>query len=133
MAKLQVEVRRFLEGKNFAFLATTNNDGSAQVTPVWVDTDGEYVLVNTAVGRVKHTNVRRDPRVGLSLLDHENPYKRVSLNGRVIEEVVGRRAEDHIDRLAKKYRGDAKYKKSNPDEERIIFKIRVDRIFNLVA
>ncbi len=133
MAKLHAEVRRFLEGKNFPFLATTNKDGSAQVTPVWVDTDGEYVLVNTAVGRVKHANVRRDPRVGLSLLDQESAYKRVSLNGRVIEEVVGRRAEDHIDRLAKKYRGDAKYKKNNPDEKRIIFKIRVDRIFNLVA
>ncbi len=90
-------------------------------------------MINTAVGRVKHTNVERDPRVGLPLVDQKNPYKRVSLNGRVVEEVVGKRAEDHIDHLAKKSRGDNTYKKSNPEEERIIFKINVDKIFNLVT
>ena len=133
MAKLPGEVRKLLEGKNFAFLSTANKDGSAHVTPVWVDTDGESVFINTAVGRVKHTNIKRDLRVGLSLVNQEDPYKRGSLNGRVIEKVVGRRAEDHIDHLAKKYTGERKYKKSNTEEKRIIFKIRVGKIFNLVA
>jgi PPOX class probable F420-dependent enzyme len=133
MAKLDAKVRKFLEGKNFAFLATANEDGTSHITPVWVDTDGEFVLVNTAVGRVKHRNVKRDPRVGISLVDQENPYKRVSLNGLVREEVVGKAAEDHIDHLAKKYTGASKYKKSNREEKRIIFKISVDRVFNMVA
>lgn len=68
------EVKRIFDGKNLAYLATLMEDGSPQVTPTWVDLDGDVILVNTAEERVKHRNIIRDPRVALSVVDHENPY-----------------------------------------------------------
>jgi len=133
MPKLDPKVMKFLEGKNFGFLGTVSKDGSPHVAPVWVDTDGDYIYVNTAVGRVKHMNVKRDPRVGLSVSDQTNAYKRVSLKGRVVDLVVGNKADDHIDHLAQKYTGAKKYNKSSPDEKRMIMKIKVDKIIDLVA
>ena len=88
----------------FAMLATLMPDGRPQVTPVWVDTDGNTILVNTAKGRQKHKNVQRDPRVGVTLWDPDNPYRYVEIRGRVVE-VTERGADQHIDKMAKKYLG----------------------------
>ena len=68
------EVKRIFGSKNLAYLATLMEDGSPRVTPTWVDVDGDVILVNTAEERVKHRNIIRDPRVALSVVDHENPY-----------------------------------------------------------
>ena len=68
----------------FANLGTIMSDGSPQVTPVWVDYDGKYVRFNSALGRVKDRNVRRDPRVSLSILDPDNPYRYLAIRGRVV-------------------------------------------------
>ena len=96
-------IAKLFEGKNFAFLATLMKDGSPQVTPTWIDIDksNNTILVNTAKGRVKHRNISRDPCVGVSVVDSSNPYHMVSVRGKVIEQINGREADDHIDKMAK--------------------------------
>ena len=119
--KLTQNAVKLIEAKNFAHLATLRRDGSPHVAPVWVDHDGDIILVNTAVGRVKQKNTMNDPRVGLSITDQNNPYERVEIRGRVVSQ-TREGAEEHIDKLANKYTG-KKYQKSSPDEKRIIIKI----------
>lgn len=76
MAKtIPTAARHLLEGKNFAHVATLMPDGSPQTTPVWVDVDGESITFNTARGRTKYENLRRDPRVALSVPNPDNPYE----------------------------------------------------------
>lgn len=128
MRKLIDSVTKLLDGKNFAFLATLNKDGSPQVTPTWVDTDGDFVLVNTAIDRVKQKNVKRDRRVAVAVLDQANPYSFTAIRGRVVEEVTGKLADDHIDKLAKKYMGVDKYPYHQPSEQRVILKITPDHV-----
>jgi PPOX class probable F420-dependent enzyme len=81
----------------FANLATLNSDGSPQVTPVWVDFDGTHLVVNTAKGRLKDRNLRREPRVAIALLDPQNPYRYLGIQGRVVE-MTEQGADAHIDR-----------------------------------
>ena len=112
--------------KAFASLATLMPDGKPQVTPVWCDFDGKHVLVNSAKGRVKDRNMRRDPRVSMALIDPDNPYRYLQLQGRVVE-ITEDGADQHIDRLAKKYLGVDKYPNRQPGEVRVIYKIEPDR------
>ncbi|MGH9923393.1 MAG: PPOX class F420-dependent oxidoreductase [Nitrososphaerales archaeon] len=123
------EVAKLLEGKNFAFVATLMKDGSPQITPTWVDLEQNTILVNTAEGRLKHKNVSRDPRVAVSVFDHNNPYNMVSIRGRVIEQTRSG-ADEHIDKLAKKYFGVDKYPFRSPSETRVILKIKPEKIFH---
>ena len=90
--------------KSFANVATLMKDGSPQVTPVWVDYDGEYILINTSKGRQKMNNIIRDPRIALSIQDPDNPYRKLIVRGRVVEKTE-QGADEHIDKLAKKYTG----------------------------
>lgn len=120
--KLTQNAIRLIEGKNFAFLATLLPDGSPHVTPVWVDREGDLILVNTAEGRVKQRNIARDPRVSIAIADHSNPYDKAVIRGLVVTQ-TNQGAEEHIDKLAKKYTGANKYQRSSPDEKRIIIKI----------
>ena len=108
--------------KSFGQLATLMPDGSPQVTPVWVDYDGRYILVNTAKGRVKDQNMRRDPRVGMDLVDPDNPYRNLSIPGRVVQ-ITEQGAYDHIDRMAQKYLGVDRYPGRHPSEVRVRYKI----------
>ena len=112
--------------KAFANLATLMEDGTPQVTPVWVDFDGQSVVVNTARGRVKDRNMRRDPRVSLALMDPDNPYRYLEIRGRV-SEVTEQGADQHIDKMAKKYLGVDKYPYRSEGEVRVIFKIRPEK------
>ena len=112
--------------KAFAHLATLMPDGRPQVTPVWCDFDGTYVRINSAKGRVKDRNMRRDPRVTLAIQDPENPYRYLEVRGRVIE-ITENGADAHIDSLAKKYLGVEKYPYRKPGETRVIYKIQPDR------
>ena len=111
----------------FANLATLMPDGSPQVTPVWVDYDGAYVRVNSAKGRVKDKNMRRDKRVALSIQDPDNPYRYLAVRGEVAE-ITENGADAHIDGLAKKYLGKDRYPFRSPGEVRVIYKIRPERI-----
>lgn len=124
------ETERLCEGKNFAFLATLMSDGSPQVTPTWVDFENGHVLINTAEGRVKQRNVARDPRVALSIADHKNPYNMVAIRGTVTGQTT-KGADEHIDRLAKKYLGVDKYPYRNPQEKRVILRIKPEKVFRL--
>lgn len=117
-------------GKNFGFIASLMNDGSPQLTPVWIDYDGQFLLVNTAEGRTKQKNFARDPRVAVSVIDQNNPYNMVSIRGKVVQQTSDG-ADEHIDRLAKRYLGVDKYPFRAPGEKRIILKIKPEKIFQL--
>ncbi|HJT68730.1 MAG TPA: PPOX class F420-dependent oxidoreductase [Terriglobales bacterium] len=110
----------------FASLGTLMSDGSPQVTPVWVDLEGDLVIVNTARGRQKDKNMRRDPRVALAIIDPENPYRYLEIRGRVAE-ITEDGADAHIDKMAKKYLGADKYPYRQSGEVRVMFKIRPER------
>ena len=116
-----------LQKKAFANLATVNPDGSPQVTPVWFDVDGEDLRINTARGRVKDRNLRRNAAVALAVMDPDNPYRYVQVRGRV-NEVTESGADAHIDSLARKYMGVDTYPYRRPGEVRVIFKIRPERV-----
>ena len=124
-------IRKLFKSKNFVFLSSLMKDGSPQVTPMWVDIENGYILVNTAIGRIKQKNISRDPRVALAIADQNNPYNTVTIRGKVTEQITGDLAEQHIDRLAKKYIDKDKFPYRSPGEERIILKIKPDRIFHL--
>ncbi|HXG53265.1 MAG TPA: PPOX class F420-dependent oxidoreductase [candidate division Zixibacteria bacterium] len=111
----------------FAHLATIMKDGSPQVTPVWVDFDGTYVRVNTAKGRVKDRNMRRNKKVALSIQDPDNPYRYLAVRGEVAE-ITEQGADDHIDALTKKYLGKERYPYRQPGEVRVMYKIRPERV-----
>ena len=119
-------ISKLFEEKNFAFLATLMKDGSPQVTPTWVDIDknNNTFLVNTAKGRIKYRNISRDPRVAVSVIDFSNPYDMVTVRGKVIEQINGKEADEHIDKLAKKYLGKDKYPRRRPGEERVLLRIK---------
>lgn len=111
------------EKKSFAHLATKNGDGSLQSTPVWIDFDGEHVLVNTARGRRKDKNLHEHPQVALSIQDPEDPYRYLEVRGEVAEETE-EGAWDHIDAMAKKYLGEDSYPLAEEDEVRVLYKIK---------
>ena len=121
-------VKSLFENKNFAFVATSMKDGSPHVTPTWVDIDDSYILINTAIGRVKQKNVARDPRVSVSVADNNNPYHMVTVNGEIVEQITGEEAEKHIDKLAKKYLNKDKYPGRAPGEKRILLKIKPKKV-----
>jgi PPOX class probable F420-dependent enzyme len=110
------------EKKAFANLATLMPDGSPQVTPVWVDFDGKYLIVNSARGRQKDKNMKRNPAVALVLGDPKNPYRYLEVRGHVAE-ITETGASEHIDKMAKKYLGVDTYPNRGPGEVRVLYKI----------
>jgi PPOX class probable F420-dependent enzyme len=108
-------------------LATVMPDGSPQVTQVWVDTDGEHILINTAEGRQKERNVRRDPRVAVNVVDPANAWRIAMVRGRVVD-VTTAGADQLIDQLAKKYLNEDTYPFRRPEEVRITLKILPEKI-----
>ena len=119
--------RDLFSKRAFASLATLMPDSGPQVTPVWVDLEGDLVVVNTAKGRQKDKNMRRDPRVALAIIDPDNPYRYLEIRGRVVE-IVEQGADAHIDKMAKKYLGADKYPYRQASETRVMFKIRPERV-----
>jgi len=126
-APLSPGVRKLFEEPNFAYLSTLMPDGSPQVTPVWVDLEDNRILVNTAEGRIKPRNVRRDPRVAVAIDSREDPYSNAAIRGRVVE-ITNDGAEEHIDKLAKKYLGMDVYPNRRPGERRVLLKIEPERV-----
>jgi PPOX class probable F420-dependent enzyme len=126
MPELSDDVKQFLDEPNLAHFVTLMKNGSPQVTPVWVDHDGEYVLINTAEGRQKPLNLRRDPRVALSVVDKDNGQRYVQIRGRVIDMRTGEEAWQHIDKLSQKYNGRSYPRRDG--EERILVIIRPDHV-----
>jgi PPOX class probable F420-dependent enzyme len=122
MTAIPENFQDLFQKKAFAQLATLMPDGSPHVAPVWVEYDGHRIVINTAKGRVKDRNMRRDGRVSLDLVDPENPYRHLSIRGRVVD-ITEQGAEDHIDKLTKKYLGLDRYPRRKPGEVRVIYKI----------
>jgi PPOX class probable F420-dependent enzyme len=117
-----------LRKRSFAHVATTNADGSPQVTPVWVDYDGEYILINSAAGRKKDRNMRARPQVAISVQDPDNPYRYLGIEG-VVAEITEQGAAAHIHALSQKYHG-RDYDLSS-GETRVIYKIRPTRAWTM--
>jgi len=128
MAKLPPTVRSLFEGKNFAHVATVMPDGSPQASVVWIDIDDDdRIIVNTAERRAKPRNVRRDPRVAISIMEEGNPYHAAFIRGRVVE-ITHEGAEAHIDKLSRKYRNVDIYPDHHPDRPRVLLIIEADHV-----
>jgi PPOX class probable F420-dependent enzyme len=109
--------------KAFGNLATIMPDGTPQVTPVWLDYDGTHLIVNSARGRQKDRNMRRNSAVAVSVSDPENPYRYLEVRGKV-DEITEDGADSHIDKMAKKYLGLDRYPNRQPGEVRVIYRIK---------
>jgi len=126
-AAIPDQYQDLLQKKAFAHLGTVMKDGSPQVTPIWFDYDGTHIRINSAAGRWKDKNMRSRPQVALSILDPDNPYRYIQLRGKVVA-VTKEGADAHIDSLAKKYLDQDKYPFRQPGEERVMYKIEVERV-----
>ena len=114
----------------FGSLSTVMPDGGPQTNPVWVDLQDGELWVNTAVGRLKDRNMKRDPRVSVAIIDPENPYRFLEIRGKV-REATEEGATQHIDKMAKKYLGKDKYPFAQPGEQRILFKIVPEHVHTM--
>jgi PPOX class probable F420-dependent enzyme len=124
MAKLTQAQIELMRGKNFAAVATLKEDGSPQTSIVWVDTDGEHVVFNTTNGRAKGRNLRRDPRISVTVFDAESPYRYFEVEGTAALDLEG--ADEHIDMLSRKYRGED----FTGPRDRVIVRVQPARIFD---
>lgn len=114
-----------LDDVNYAHVVTLFADGSPQVTPVWIARDGDIVVFNTAKGRAKHRNMLRDPRVALSVLQHDNPYEYLQVRGTA--ELIDEGARQHIDEMSRKYTG-GDYRFLQPGEVRVIVRVTPEHV-----
>ena len=127
MARLTEKQAKLFTDRNWGVIATIREDGSPQATPVWIDYDGENVLVNSAHGRTKVKNIERDPRATVTVLpasDQQGGYVMVSGPAKIVEEG----ALEHINMLAKKYLGEDKYPYLGPGEKRVIIRIQPELV-----
>jgi PPOX class probable F420-dependent enzyme len=125
MAALTERQAQLFLDPNYGFVTTLRRDGSPQMTVVWLDWDGENVVFNTAEGRAKPRNIRRNPMVGVSAMNREDPYQWIAVSGRA--EMTYEGAAEHIDKLAKKYRGRDSYG-LQPGEQRVIVRVKPERV-----
>lgn len=131
MAGLSDKARKLFTDPNYLFVGTVNPDGSPQVTPVWTDLEDGRIRFNTAVGRVKERNLRRDPRVGMSITARDNPWDKVDVRGQVVDFIEGEEADAHIDDLSEKYTGQRPYPWRTPDERRVTVVIEPERVHEM--
>ena len=129
--RLDNKTIQMASGPNYAALTTLFKDGVPQTHVMWVDTDGENILINTEIHRFKYKNVLKDPRVTVMIWKHDNPFKFVEIGGEVIGEITGQEARDNIDKLSQKY-----WDKPYPfpiQTERIVLVIKPNKevMFNL--
>jgi PPOX class probable F420-dependent enzyme len=124
---LSEKARALIARPVLASLATLNPDGSPQITPLWVDLDGDDVVFNTAQGRKKARNLERDARVAVTVIDPDDQYNVVAFRG-TVSDVSTDGADAHIDALAKKYLGVDSYPMRSDDEVRIRVTVRTDHI-----
>jgi PPOX class probable F420-dependent enzyme len=118
-------VLELARGQNFGAITTLLPDGHPQTQVMWVDADGDHLLVNTEVHRQKFRNVERDPRVTLMIWDRDDPYRFVEVRGEVVETVKGPEAREHIDQLSHKYRG--RPYQTQVRSERVVLRIAPSR------
>jgi PPOX class probable F420-dependent enzyme len=131
MAELSDKARGLFEEPNLLFVGTVNGDGSPQVTPVWTALENGHITFNTAVGRAKERNLRRDPRVGLSITAKDDPFRKVDIVGRVVDFIEGDEAFAQIDDLSEKYIGQRPYPWRREGEQRVKVVIEPVRVHEM--
>ena len=124
------DLRRLFELRNLAFISTLSQDGSPHVTPVWAEMVDDLILVNTFETSTKNKNVTKDNRIAISIVEQNNPFNMVSIKGKVIEQTTDG-ADEHLKHLAKKYLGIGKYYYRKPNHNRILLKIRPNKIMGI--
>jgi len=124
------EVHQFFNGRNLAFLSTLSKDGSPHLTPVWAEMVDDLILINTFETSAKNKHVTKDKRIALSVVEQNNPFKMVSIKGKVIEQTT-EGADEHLKKLAKRYLGLGKYYYRKPNHKRIIIKIHPEKVMGL--
>ncbi len=116
-------------GPNIAIIATKNPSGTLQVHPMWASTDGQHILLNTEVHRRKFKNIEVDPKVTVTIMDKDNPWRWSEIRGRVVQTIAGSEGRAHIDELAKDYMGVDAY--PNPIvSERVKLVVEPDYVFD---
>jgi PPOX class probable F420-dependent enzyme len=125
--QIQGRARELLEAPNVVSVATIGKSGAADVKVVWADLDDGHVVLNSAEGRQWPENVRRDPRVTITVINPENPYEYAQVRGRVVEDTHAG-ADENIDRLAKKYLGKDEYPYRREGEQRVMFRVEPERV-----
>ena len=123
---LPQSVKKLLQDKAYGHVVTYNDKGTGQLTMVWMDVDGDDVVFNTSEGRRKSQNLRRDPRIIVSVQDRNDPQAHAVFYGKARVTEAG--ADEHIDKLAKRFLGADKYPFRQPGEKRLVVRISVDRI-----
>jgi PPOX class probable F420-dependent enzyme len=125
---LPENVTKLFQGKNYGIVTTRRKDGTPHSTPVWIDSDDDHVMFNTAVGRAKERHLRNDPWVSITVLPSENLQSGyVVVYGRAVEFDDSSAADEHIDKMAQKYVDEEKYPWRGPGERRVIVKIAPER------
>ncbi|MBW3536978.1 MAG: PPOX class F420-dependent oxidoreductase [Actinobacteria bacterium] len=119
---LDPDVKALAEAKNFAVFTTLLSDGHPMAHVMWIGCDDDHLLINTEVHRAKFRNVERDPRVTVTIIDRDNPYRFAEVRGDVVDTVRGPEARSHIDALSQKYRG-RPYDPEAIQTERVVLKI----------
>jgi PPOX class probable F420-dependent enzyme len=127
--KLSEKAIKLIDGKNFGNLAFVMADGSPHVSPVWVDREGDLILVNTAEGRAKAKYLKANHRIALSIFDQQNPYEKVLIKGRVVD-MTKKGAEEHNRKISLKYLGTSNNPHHQPGVGRILVKIEPERVVN---
>jgi PPOX class probable F420-dependent enzyme len=125
--QLTEQHKHLINAKNFGHLATLNKDGSPQVSPVWIDLEGNCLVVNSELKRLKVRNIKRDPRVSVSIQNANNPYQYIEIRGKAVE-VTEKGGFEGIDKLAQKYMGVDKYPNNLPEDKRVVIRIEPQRI-----
>jgi PPOX class probable F420-dependent enzyme len=126
--RLSTKAKELIDGRNFASVATLMQDGSPQVAPLWIDREGDTIILNTTRSRQRTKNVRRDRRVAITVFDQGNPYSNVSIRGKAIE-ITEEGAEEHIDRISMKYFGKPyPYEDRTPKDPRVLIRVEAEHI-----
>jgi PPOX class probable F420-dependent enzyme len=128
--ELSDKAKKLIDGKNFASAATLMPDGSPQVAPVWIDRDGDTIVLNATRSRQRTKNLKRDPRIAICIFDQNNPYSNVLIRGKVVD-ITEKGGEEHIDKMNLKYRGTPNYAYHNPKDPRVIIRVEARRIHEM--
>jgi len=128
--KLSEKAKNLIDGKNFASVATLMPDGSPQVAPVWIDREGDTIVLNATRSRQRTLNLKRDPRVAICIYEQSNPYSNVLIRGTAVG-ITEEGGEEHIDKMNMKYNGSPKYRYHNPNDPRVLIRVEAKRIHEM--
>ncbi|MFC1492029.1 TIGR03618 family F420-dependent PPOX class oxidoreductase [Nitrospinota bacterium] len=129
-AKIPQGHAHILKSKALLYLALTLKDGTPHVSPIWFDTEGDLIRINSAKGRLKDKVMRARPAVAAAIVDPENPFCWLGVRGSVVE-ITEEGADAHIDGLANKYLGVETYQNRQPGMVRVLYRIRPEKVFTM--